>query len=58
MDSLCPIKVIDVCLKKGSRDNMTVLILKFPSQVIGEGGGVWKRRKRRGDLATKKSKNR
>jgi serine/threonine protein phosphatase PrpC len=37
----------DTCLKKGSRDNMTVFLLKFPSQRVGNGGGVLKRRKRR-----------
>jgi hypothetical protein len=53
------IKMVDMCLKKGSRDNMTVLIVKFPSQVIGKGGGVMKRRKRRMTLAAeKKVKNR
>ena len=53
------IKMVDMCLKKGSRDNMTVLIVKFTSQVIGKGGGVMKRRKRRMTLAAeKKVKNR
>lgn len=40
-------EVIDICLKKGSRDNMSVFLLKFPLQDIGQGGGVQKRRKRR-----------
>ena len=28
----------------GSKDNMTALILKFPAQEIGDGGGVAARR--------------
>ena len=28
----------------GSKDNMTALVVKFPAQVIGEGGGVTERR--------------
>lgn len=50
-----PLKVIDTCLKKGSRDNMTVLVVKFPSQIIGKGGGVMKRRKRREVLESEKA---
>jgi len=37
-------QLIDLCLKKGSRDNMTVLVVKFAQQIIGHGGGVLKRR--------------
>ena len=47
-------KLLDTCLKKGSRDNMTVLIVKFPAQIIGKGGGVPKRRKRREFLKLEK----
>jgi serine/threonine protein phosphatase PrpC len=43
-------EIIDICLKKGSRDNMTVLVVKFPLQKIGCGGGVLKRRKRRQEI--------
>ena len=40
-------ELIDQCYTKGSLDNMTVLLIKFPSQDIGYGGGVMKRRKQR-----------
>ena len=40
-------EILDHCLKKGSRDNMTLIIVKFPAQQIGTGGGVAKRRSRR-----------
>jgi hypothetical protein len=32
---------------KGSKDNMTASVIKFPKQVIGQGGGVLARRERR-----------
>jgi hypothetical protein len=38
---------VDVCLQKGSKDNMTALIIKMPAQQIGEGGGVAERRRLR-----------
>jgi hypothetical protein len=37
-----------LCLIKGSKDNMTAAIIKFPKQSIGTGGGVTARRERRG----------
>lgn len=37
-------EVLDLCLEKNSRDNMTSLIVKFPALKIGEGGGVDARR--------------
>merc|ERR1712151_861144 len=40
-------EVLDLCLQKGSRDNMTALIVKLPSLHIGDGGGVSVRRKER-----------
>jgi serine/threonine protein phosphatase PrpC len=40
-------ELIDVCLKKGSRLNMTAIVVRFPGQTIGEGGGVAKRRMKR-----------
>ncbi|KAL3816361.1 hypothetical protein ACHAXA_000439 [Cyclostephanos tholiformis] len=33
-------EVLDLCLKKGSKDNMTGAVIKFPKQTIGKGGGV------------------
>jgi len=40
-------EILDQCLRMGSKDNMTALIVKFPAQKIGEGGGVEGRRKSR-----------
>lgn len=42
-------EVLDVSLKKGSRDNMTICVVQFPAQlkIVGKGGGVARRRKRR-----------
>lgn len=40
-------EIVDVCLQKGSKDNMTALIIKMPAQQIGEGGGVAERRRLR-----------
>jgi len=40
-------QIVDVCLQKGSKDNMTALIIKMPAQQIGEGGGVAERRRLR-----------
>lgn len=42
---------LDVCLEKGSKDNMTTLIVKMPAQVVGEGGGVAERRRVRMEAA-------
>lgn len=36
-----------MCLSMGSKDNMTSLIVKFPAQTIGEGGGITARRQKR-----------
>eukprot|EP00986_Skeletonema_menzelii_P021370 scaffold34312_cov154-Skeletonema_menzelii.AAC.1 len=41
-------EVLDLCLIKGSKDNMTCVVIKFPKQVVGQGGGVMARRERRG----------
>jgi serine/threonine protein phosphatase PrpC len=40
-------EILDMSLKKGSRDNMTIIVVKFPGQCIGTGGGVMKRRRQR-----------
>lgn len=45
------VKFLDVCLEKGSKDNMTTLIVKMPAQVVGEGGGVAERRRVRMEAA-------
>lgn len=37
-------EVLDTCLRLGSKDNMTALIVKLPVLRIGEGGGVIARR--------------
>lgn len=42
-------EILDLCLIKGSKDNMTAAVIKFPKQVVGKGGGgVVARRERRG----------
>lgn len=41
-------EVLDLCLIKGSKDNMTTTIIKCPKQTPGKGGGVAARRKLRG----------
>ena len=38
---------LDICLRRGSKDNMTILVVKLEAQRIGEGGGVAARRERR-----------
>ncbi|RLN02464.1 hypothetical protein BBJ28_00016892 [Nothophytophthora sp. Chile5] len=40
-------EILDHCLRAGSRDNMSVVIVKFPAAKIGEGGGVAKVREER-----------
>mmetsp|Transcript_8620 Transcript_8620/g.13212 ORF Transcript_8620/g.13212 Transcript_8620/m.13212 type:complete len:439 (-) Transcript_8620:60-1376(-) len=40
-------ELLDLCLRMGSKDNMTSLVLKFDSQQFGEGGGVTVRRQLR-----------
>ena len=37
----------DVCLRMGSKDNMTALVVKMEAQKIGSGGGVMARRQLR-----------
>jgi len=44
-------ELLDISLKKGSSDNMTATVIRFPGQQIGQGGGVMKRRKNRERLA-------
>jgi len=43
MGKICE-EVLDLCLEKNSRDNMTSLIVKFPVAKVGTGGGVDARR--------------
>jgi serine/threonine protein phosphatase PrpC len=38
---------LDICLRLGSKDNMTTLVVKFKAQTVGDGGGVVARRKER-----------
>eukprot|EP00560_Eucampia_antarctica_P001187 CAMPEP_0197833176 /NCGR_PEP_ID=MMETSP1437-20131217/18097_1 /TAXON_ID=49252 ORGANISM="Eucampia antarctica, Strain CCMP1452" /NCGR_SAMPLE_ID=MMETSP1437 /ASSEMBLY_ACC=CAM_ASM_001096 /LENGTH=480 /DNA_ID=CAMNT_0043437065 /DNA_START=122 /DNA_END=1564 /DNA_ORIENTATION=+ len=35
---------LEICLERGSKDNMTALIVKMPAQSVGVGGGVKARR--------------
>lgn len=37
-------EIIDICLDKGSRDNISGCIVAFPGAKYGEGGGVRARR--------------
>ena len=46
MGLLCE-ECLDICLRRGSKDNMTVLVVKLEAQTIGDGGGVAARRERR-----------
>lgn len=51
-------ELCDVCLAFGSKDNMTVLIVKFAGQKIGDGGGgVMARRQRRDIVEAKLSES-
>ena len=43
-------QTLDICLRMGSKDNMTTLLVKFPAQTIGQGEGIAGRRKLRGAL--------
>lgn len=52
-----PPQVLDLCLMKGSKDNMTAAVIKFPKQTIGKGGGVAARRERRGASSDSNSKD-
>ena len=40
-------EMLDICLRKGSRDNMSLAVVTLPAVKIGEGGGVDARRERR-----------
>jgi len=41
-------EILDTCLDRGSKDNMTALVIKMPAQAIGDtGGGVMERRRLR-----------
>lgn len=40
-------QMLDLCLSMGSKDNMTTLLVKFPAQKSGDGGGVTARRQKR-----------
>jgi len=42
-------QVLDVCLKKGSRDNMTIILVRFPGQNYSEDGGSAMARTRQTD---------
>lgn len=42
-------ELLDTCLRLGSKDNMTALVVKFQAQQVGSGGGVLARRKERGE---------
>lgn len=44
-------ELLEQCCAKGSLDNMTAFLVKFSPQKIGVGGGVLKRRKKRGEAA-------
>ena len=43
----------DLCLSMGSKDNMTALVVKFPAEKPGSGGGVLARRQLRNDVFNK-----
>ncbi|CEG35312.1 protein phosphatase [Plasmopara halstedii] len=43
-------EILDNCLRAGSRDNMSVVIVKFPGAKFGQGGGVSKIREERARL--------
>lgn len=43
-------EILDNCLRAGSRDNMSVVIVKFPGAKLGQGGGVAKIREERARL--------
>lgn len=40
-------EILDTCLIKKSKDNMTAMVIKMAAQTIGEGGGVIQRRRLR-----------
>jgi len=43
-------EMLDICLRKGSRDNMSLAVVTLPAVKIGKGGGVDARRERRFNL--------
>lgn len=43
-------EILDNCLRAGSRDNMSVVIVKFPGAKFGQGGGVAELREERARL--------
>ncbi|KAI9922536.1 hypothetical protein PsorP6_002398 [Peronosclerospora sorghi] len=43
-------EILDSCLRAGSRDNMSIVIVKFPGARLGPGGGVAKLREERARL--------
>ena len=47
-------EVLDQCLEKGSKDNMTTCIVLMEGHKVGEGGGVKARRAKRGEEAKAK----
>lgn len=46
-------EMLDISLEKGSKDNISAVVVKLPGVVIGpsEGGGVDLRRKKRAEIA-------
>lgn len=46
-------QVCDLCLSMGSKDNMTALVVKFPAEKPGTGGGVLARRQLRNEAFNK-----
>jgi len=48
-------ELVDTCLGMGSKDNMTCIIIRFPAQEIGNGGGVRSRRQKREAAALEKN---
>jgi|EP01047_Picozoa_sp_COSAG01_P045539 hypothetical protein len=44
MGSVCE-ELLDMCLEKGSKDNMSAVVLAFEGAVIGAGEGVGPRRR-------------
>ena len=41
------LQVCDICLRMGSKDNMTALVVKLAAQNVGSGGGIMARRQLR-----------
>ncbi|TMW63227.1 hypothetical protein Poli38472_002168 [Pythium oligandrum] len=49
--------VLDVCLKLGSRDNMSVVVVQFPGAKIGSGDGVAGIRRERAEIEAEAQKD-